>query len=70
MKQIVLNIPEGKYRFFMELISSLDFVEVHEQNEDTKEEIVANLTQAFKELKQYKQGDLNTTPAKDFLDEL
>ena len=26
MKQVTLNIPENKYNFFIELVSSLDFV--------------------------------------------
>jgi len=30
MKQITLNIPEGRFKFFMELILSLGFVEVQE----------------------------------------
>ncbi len=71
MKQVTLHIDEAKYGFFMELINSLNFVEkVEETDGDTKEEIVTNLTQAFKELKLYKQGKLETTSAKDFLNEL
>lgn len=72
MKQVVLNIREDKYGFFMELVKSLDFIQVQEQDEssDSKEEIIVNLTKAFKDLKRYKQGKLTTTPAKDFLDEL
>jgi hypothetical protein len=37
---------------------------------DSNEEVIANLRQAFKELKMYKQGKLVTTSAKDFFDEL
>lgn len=72
MKQVVLNIKESRYRFFMELIKSLDFVQVLKEKEtgDSKEDVVANLTEAFKDLKLYKQGKLKTTPAKEFLDEL
>jgi hypothetical protein len=70
MKQVVLNIKESKYRFFMELIKSLDFVKVQENKENSKEEVVENLTQGFKELNRYKKGKLKTTPAKDFLNEL
>lgn len=70
MKQIVLNIKESKYSFFMELIKNLDFVVVNDDTGDTKEEVKANLKQAFKDLKKYKEGNLETTPAKDFLNEL
>lgn len=70
MKQVVLNIKEDKYKFFMELVKSFDFVQVDENTGDSKEEIIANLTQAFKELKLYKEGKLKGTPAKKLLDEL
>ena len=70
MKQVVLNIEEGKYGFFMELVKSLDFVQVDEGDGDSKEEIVASLTQSFKELKLYKEGKLKGIPAKELLDEL
>lgn len=43
MKQVILQVKDGKYKFFMELIRSLDFVQVEENREDTKEEVLANL---------------------------
>lgn len=64
MKQVVLNVKENRYKFFMELINSLDFVEMDEGTGDSKEEIAANLTQSFKELKLYKEGKLKGVPAK------
>ena len=70
MKQVILNIKEAKYQFFMELVKNLDFVQLKEDDGDSKEEIISNLKQGFKELKLYKQGKLKTTPAKEFLDEL
>ncbi len=71
MKQVTLNINDNKYLFFMELVKSLDFVQIENVDDgDSKEEIVANLTQGFKELKLYKEGKLKTTSAKEFLDEL
>ena len=54
----------------MELLKSLDFVQVEEVEGDSKEEIVANLKQGFKELNLYKQGKLKTTTTQDFLNEL
>jgi len=71
MKQVTLNINDNKYLFFMELVKSLDFVQIENVDDgDSKEEIVANLTQGIKELKLYKEGKLKTTSAKEFLDEL
>lgn len=70
MKQIVLKIKEEKYQFFMELINGFDFILVEENSGDTKEEIIANLKQGFKELKQFKEGKLKGIPSKKLLDEL
>lgn len=70
MKQVVLNIKEDKYRFFMELVKSLDFVQVEEEEGDSKEEIIANLTAGFQELKLYKEGKKKFKDAKDLIDEL
>ena len=69
MKQLLINIQEGKYAFFLELIKSLDFAHVEEDTGDS-EAVRANLKQAFKDLRKYKQGKLNTTSAEDFLNEL
>ncbi|MCF6352323.1 MAG: hypothetical protein L3J06_04865 [Cyclobacteriaceae bacterium] len=68
MKQLTINIKENKFHFFMELIKSLDFVQVDE--EDSKEAILDNLKQGFKEMKLYKQGKMKGTPLNDFLNEL
>jgi hypothetical protein len=69
MKQIIINIPDDKYAFFIELVKSLDFVQMEEMG-DSKEEIIANLKEGFKEMKQFKEGRLKGTPLEDFLDEL
>ena len=68
MKELTIRIPENKYTFFMELIKSLGFVQVEEE-EDTKEEIIANLKQGFKEMEQHKKGKAKGTPLNDFLNE-
>lgn len=71
MKEITLQVPNNKYKFFMELMKSLGFVKVAKADEgDSKEEIEANLRQGFREMKQIEEGKLKVTPAKDFLDEL
>jgi hypothetical protein len=70
-KRVVLTIQANKYPFFMKLVENFDFVEImKEETGDSKQEIVANLAQGFKELKLYKQGKLKTTTTQDFLNEL
>ena len=54
----------------MELVRSLEFIRVEEPEEDSREEIIANLKQGFQEMKEYKEGNVSGTPLKDFLDEL
>jgi len=70
MKQITLHIKESKYKFFLELIKNLDFVQIQDEEGDSKDEIMENLQQGFKELEAYKQGKLSTTSAQDFLNGL
>ena len=48
IKRVILQVKDGKHKFFMELIRSLDFVQVAKNQEDTKEEILANLNRASK----------------------
>jgi hypothetical protein len=41
MKQITLNIPEGKFQFFLELITSLGFVKIQDfEISDSQKEAV------------------------------
>ena len=69
MKQVTLNIKENKFRFFMELVKNLDFVQVDDEG-DSKEAILSNIKKGLEEVKLARQGKLKTTPAKDFLNEL
>ena len=70
MKQVVLNIKDDKYHFFLDLVKNFDFVQIEEIEADSKKDLLENLTQGFKDLKLYKQGKLKTSSAKDFLNEL
>lgn len=69
MKEVTLKIPDKKFNFFMELIKSLGFIQI-EEKEDSREEIIANLKEGFKEMKLYKEGKMKGTPLKYFLNEL
>lgn len=69
MKQLILDIEEGKLPFFMELINNLDFVKIRE-SEPSKEEVLGELRQAVEEMKLVKQGKLKPISSKELLDEL
>lgn len=71
MSQVILNIPDNKVPFFIELVSNLKFVKKIEiDDEPTKEQILNNIKTGLEEVKLFKQGKLKTTSAKDFLNEL
>jgi len=68
--RVVLNVAARKYNFFMELLKNFNFVQLEENDGDSREEIIANLKEAAKELKLLKEGKLETRPLNDFLDEI
>ena len=67
--KVILDIQDNRVPFFMELINSLDFVQVEDEG-DSKEAIISNIKRGLEEVKLAKKGKLKTTPAKDFLNEL
>jgi len=68
--KIILDIKDSKVPFIMELLKSFSFVKIEKVTGDSKKEIINNLTQGFNDLKLYKQGELKTTSAQDFLNDL
>lgn len=71
MKKITLSVSDTKFSFFMELINSLDFVKVEQEQGDSKEAIVKNLTSGIKELKSIQAGKTAKGDSlKEFLNEL
>ena len=80
MKQLVLNIPESEYRFFMKLIKNFPFVEVDEKKNKLLElesklspsnrKIWGNLKEGLYEAHLIEQGTIQAKSAKVFLDEL
>jgi hypothetical protein len=72
MKQVVLNIPENKFPFFMELVKTLGFVTVAEEMQLTEEqqEFVAGTRDALKQVEQHLNGEIKLKTADQLLDEL
>jgi len=69
-QRVVLNVAPRKYNFLMELLGNFKFVQIEENDGDSREQIIANLKGAAKDLKLIKAGTIETRPLKDFLDEL
>jgi hypothetical protein len=77
MKQVIINIPEKKFSFFVKLMQSLDFVKVVEtapslehQLSSEQKETWSNIKQGFEELKSTEEGKLKTRPLRDLINEL
>ena len=67
MKEVVLEVKEEKYRFFIELIKNLDFVSVKTQ---TKKELLLNIARGMQEANLASKGKIKSRSAKAFLNEL
>lgn len=80
MKQVVLNIPESEYHFFMKVIKNFPFVEVDEKKNKlleleeklspSRRKIWSSIKKGLKEVELIEQGKITTKSAKEFLDEL
>jgi len=69
-QKVILSVASCKYNFFMELLKNFNFVQIEENDGDSREDIIANLKEAAKSLKLIKEGKLETRPLNDFLDEI
>jgi len=80
MKQLVLNIPESEYRFFMKVIKNFPFVEVDTRKNKLlkleaklspeKSELWSEIKEGLREVNLIEQGKLKGKSVKEFLDEL
>ncbi len=72
MKQVVLNIPDNKYNFFMELIRSLDFVKISGEEKLTKKqkEFVRGTKNSLQQVEQHLKGKIKLKTADQLYNEL
>lgn len=70
--KVILDIKEdSRVPFFMELVKSLDYIQViKEVNDEKKSQFIADLAEAFDDVKQHEQGTKKLKSAKDLLNEL
>jgi hypothetical protein len=69
MQRVVLDIPDNKINFFMELVNNLGFTKVKRLSKEQKE-FVDDLKNALNEVELHRQGKIKLQPARDFLHEL
>ena len=72
MATLVLEIPNRKLKFIKDLLSHFTYIKVQEPelDEDTDEEVIANIRQGVKEMRLIEQGKMKSRPAREFLNEL
>ena len=71
MRQVTVYTTDKEYSHFVQLAKNLSYVKKVETDEDSaKENILDNIKAGLEEVKLFKKGELKTTPAKDFLNEL
>ena len=68
-REITLRVPKPKYRFMKELIRNLEFVEVEEDRELSKEEILQGIERGLREAALMKAGKLPKKNIEDLLRE-
>ncbi|MBK8807993.1 MAG: hypothetical protein IPO21_15635 [Bacteroidales bacterium] len=69
MQRIVLDVPDNKINFFMELVNNLGFKNVKKLS-DKQKEFVDDLKSSLNEVELHRQGKVKLQSAKDFLNEL
>lgn len=69
MQRIVLDIPDNKFQFFIELINNLGFKEVMRLTKE-QQKFIDDLKNSLKEVELHRQGKIKLQNARDFLNEL
>ena len=74
MKELIVQIKENEYDFFLKLLQQFDFVTIIENNKIQKEaeknHLRERLTQGLTQVKLWEQGNLELRSARAFLEEL
>jgi len=70
MKQVILNIPDSKYAFFIELVNNLGLEKVEEATLSHAQKVLNDLEEGFREVKMIEEGKMKGTPLNELLDEL
>lgn len=71
--KITLEIKDTKASAFLNFIKSLDFIQIKTQeelDEPSKEEILENIAEGLREIREHEAGNLKLKSAREFLDEL
>jgi len=74
MRQLVLNIPENKFNFFLKVIENFSFVKVSEEKEikltRKQKQFIEDTKQSLHEVELHQQGKIKLKTIDQVLDEL
>jgi hypothetical protein len=74
MQKLILEIPENKFQFIMELLSNFEYVKIAESKphkiSSKQKEFVDDLKQSLMEVELHRQGKIKLKTAREFLNEL
>ena len=72
MATIILEIEDKKLKFVKDLLKHFSFVRIKETqpDEDTDEQVIANIGQGINEMRLIEQGKRKSRPAREFLNDL
>ncbi len=72
MKQIILNVPDNKYSFFMELVKNLGFVKVQKEDElsENQLEFIKGTKKSLKQVEKHLKRDIILKTADQLYNEL
>ena len=69
MQRVVIDIPDNKFNFFMELVNNLGFKKVKQISKE-QQKFVDDLQHSLEQVKKHQEGKIELQSARDFLDEL
>lgn len=72
MAILTVEVKDEELTFFKNLLQHFPFVQIrdNEPDEDTDQQVIANIRQGVRELRLVEQGKLKSTPFNEFLKEL
>jgi len=69
--KVILDIEESRVPFFMELVKSLDYINIVKEIRDKrKQEFIKDLAEAFNDVRLHEAGKKKLKTAKQLLNEL
>jgi len=68
MKEIILEVEERKYKFFLDILKNFDFVSV--KKDSSRKDIIMSVAKGMHEAKLASEGKMKSRLAKSFLNEL